>query len=309
MSLSIFAKRVLRVQSMRVPMVEELPAAAFGELCHTVLHLTYRQLREYGWPEHEMGGGSVIQTIIKVAEDVFSQYAADRATGYFLTWEIMKDSIIQLVTSVIEADQQAYREHGFQPMAFEVNAEGHLAILGSSFSSMKIRGRLDRIDVRKDPPGLRIVDYKLQTGSRMKSGGHDLLLSGIRGFHLQPPIYTLMSDFHDTQLNREFGEHGLRSEGVDFIYLAPRWDPKIVRAEFEASSWQSTSGEKLKHTVRTLLQGIQSGRYFILPGDYCRHCDVSTACRRFHGPTWWRSRVAFQAQKLRRLRTQVKQGD
>ena len=143
----------------------------------------------------------------------------------------------------------------------------------------------------------------------MKSGGHDLLLAGIRGLHLQPPIYALMNDFHDPHLNREVGLHGLRPEGVDFIYLAPRWDPKIVRAEFDAASWQSTSGEKLKYTVKTLLQGIQSGRYFILPGDYCRHCDVSTACRRFHGPTLGRSRGAFQAKKLRRLRTQVKQDD
>ena len=39
-----FATRVLRVNSVRVAMLEELPASSLGDLCHAVLHRTYRQL-------------------------------------------------------------------------------------------------------------------------------------------------------------------------------------------------------------------------------------------------------------------------
>ena len=36
------AKHVLRIKSMRPPMVEELPTSSIGELCHRVLQLSYR---------------------------------------------------------------------------------------------------------------------------------------------------------------------------------------------------------------------------------------------------------------------------
>ncbi len=304
-----FAKRVLRINSVRGKMVEELPASTLGELCHAVLQQTYLKLIENGWPEREASLGSLKQKILIIAEEVLAWYESGSATGYFLTWQITKDIIIQLVTLAVEADTQVYRQHGFRPMAFEVNAEGQLRTLGSPFAHMKIRGRLDRVDFRNDPPGLRIVDYKFQAGSRMKSADRDLYLSGIRGLHLQPPIYVLMNSFQDQQLNREMDGNGLQAEGVDFVYLAPRWEAQIVRSEFEAASWKGASGRQLKSTVRKLLEGIQSGRYFIIPGEYCRHCEVSVACRRNHRPTWVRSHGASQARQLRQLRTQGQHGD
>jgi ATP-dependent helicase/nuclease subunit B len=300
-----FATRVLRVNSVRAKMLEELPASSLGDLCHAVLHRSYRQLMVEGWPERE----TPLQKVIMIAEEVLSRYAANNATGYFLTWQLTKDIIIQLVTSAVEADLQAYRQYGFRPMAFEVNAEGQFTTLGSPFANIKVRGRLDRIDFRDDPPSLRIVDYKFQAGSRMRSRERDLLLSGIRGSHLQPPLYALMNTFHDQQLNFETDGQGLQPEGVDFVYLAPRWEAKIVRSEFDAASWKGASGRQLKNTIQKLLEGVQSGRYFILPGEYCRHCEVSTACRRNHRPTWVRSHGASQARQLRQLRTQDEHGD
>jgi ATP-dependent helicase/nuclease subunit B len=304
-----FATRVLRVNSVRATMLEELPAPLLGDVCHAVLHQTYRQLKEDGWPEQEMVWASLKQKIIKIAKDVLGRYAADCATGYFLTWQLTKDIIIQLVVLAVEADGQAYRQHGFRPMAFEVKAEGQFTPLGSPFLDIKIRGRLDRVDFRDDPPSLRIVDYKFQAGSRMRSRDRDLLLSGIRGSHLQPPLYVLMNTFDDQRLNVETDGQGLQPAGVDFVYLAPHWEAKIGRSEFDAALWNGPSGRQLTHTLRKLLEGVQSGRYFILPGEYCRHCEVSTSCRRNHRPTWVRSHGASQARQLRQIRTQVLHDD
>ena len=304
-----FATRVLRLNSVRTKMLEELPASSLGDLCHAVLHQTYRQLIEEGWPEQQAGLVSLKSKITMIAQDILHRFATDYPTGYFLTWELTKDIIIQLVISAVDADGQAYRQHGFRPMAFEVRAEGECTTLGSPFAQVKVRGRLDRIDFRDNPPGLRVVDYKFQAGSRMRSGDGDLLLSGIRGFHLQPPVYALMNTFHDQQLNSKLDGKDLQPEGVDFVYLAPRWEAKIVRSEFETAFWSGASGRQLKSTVRKLLEGVQSGQYFILPGEYCRHCEVSAACRRTHRPTWVRSYGASQARQLRQLRTLDQRGD
>ena len=304
-----FVTRVLQAKSVRAAMLDELPASSLGDLCHVVLHRTYRQLTEEGWPEQGTPWFSLKQKIIKIVKDELSRYAGDNATGYFLTWELTKDIVMELVIAVVESDEQAYHQEGFRPMAFEVNAEGQFTPLGFPFDHVKIRGRLDRIDLRDDPPSLRIVDYKFQAGSRMRSRDRDLLLSGIRGFHLQPPLYVLMNTFHDERLNVETDGQGLQPAGVEFVYIAPRWKPQIGRSEFDASLWRGPARGQLANTIRKLLEGIQSGQYFILPGEYCRHCEVSTSCRRYHQPTWVRSHRASQSRQFRRLRTQDLQDD
>lgn len=299
-----FATRVLQAKSVRAAMVDELPASSLGDVCHAVLHQTYRQLTEDGWPEQETPWLSLQQKIIKIAEDGLSRYAADSATGYFLTWELTKDIVIQLVVAAVQADEHAYRQHGFRPIAFEVNAEGQFSPLGFPFDHIKIRGRLDRVDFRDDPPSLRIVDYKFQAGSRIRSRDRDLLLSGIRGSHLQPPLYVLMNTFHDERVNVETTGQGVQPESVELLYLAPRREAQIGRSEFDAAHWNGPARGQLANILRKLLEGVQSGQYYILPGEYCRHCEVSTSCRRYHRPTWMRSQGASQARQLRRIRTQ-----
>jgi ATP-dependent helicase/nuclease subunit B len=60
----------------------------------------------------------------------------------------------------------------------------------------------------------------------------------------------------------------------------------------------------LKKTVKTLVDGIREGRYVIVPDGYCDHCEFSTACRRFHNPSWWRAHSSPPANLLRHLRKQ-----
>lgn len=299
-----FAKHILRIRPIRSQVVKELSASSLGELCHALLRASYRQLTEAGWPTEELSLTSIRQTIASAGDEVFTRYAADRAIGYFLTWQLAKDQVIQLVTSVVEADQQVFRENGYRPVAFEVEAGGRLEGFGLQYASLKIRGRVDRIDQRDDPARIRIVDYKFQSGSRMESKFRNLLLSGIRGFSLQPPLYSLMTEFHDPIFQAGIEGHPVRPERVEFVFLAPRWEINVDRSGFDSASWKGRPGGQLKKTVRTLVNGIHAGQYFIFPDGYCKNCDFSTACRRFHGPTRWRAYRSSPGYQLRRLRKQ-----
>ena len=299
-----WATHVLRIKSMRPPVVEGLPAFSVGELCHRVLQMSYRKFVADGWPEQELSSAFIGKTIAAVGDEVFTEYAASHAIGYFLTWQLTKNTIIRLVHLVVEADQQAYLEHGFRPVAFEVVAEGSLVGLASKTDSLKIRGRLDRVDQRHHPPGIRVVDYKFQSGSRMKSEYRDLLLSGIRGLQLQPPLYAAMTHFHDQELMASYDGNPVQPECVEFIFLAPDWEDQVVRSKFDSASWQGSTGQQLENTVRTLVNGIEAGRFFISPGKHCDTCEFSTACRLFHSPTLQRLRGVPQARELRQLRKQ-----
>ena len=65
------AKHVLRIKSMRPPMVDELPASSIGELCHRVLQLSYRKFLADGWPEQDLSEDSIGETIAVIGEKAF----------------------------------------------------------------------------------------------------------------------------------------------------------------------------------------------------------------------------------------------
>ncbi|MBH0186014.1 MAG: hypothetical protein HP477_11555 [Nitrospira sp.] len=89
---------------------------------------------------------------------------------------------------------------------------------------------------------------------------------------------------------------------VQFVYLAPRWDPPIARSIFERASLSGKTGEMITQTIRTLVQGIARQEFFILPDVYCDQCVFSAACRRYDSTAWWRSYCSPEARVLRRLR-------
>src|SRR5438046_10272791 len=180
------------------------------------------------------------------------------------------------VTAVVAEDQEHGRAGGFHPIGFEVEAEATLSVLDRpEWKPLKVRGRLDGVDRRETPPGFRLVDYKYRQGSKMKDDDKNLVLSAVRGFRLQPPLYALMT-ISDRSL----------PERVEFVFLAPHWESVVTRSRFEASSWHAEAGQKLKQTVQTLPEGAEAGQYFILPDGHGGHSEFTPPWRRIHRPTW-----------------------
>ncbi len=303
-----FSAQVLRLESVRHQPAEEVPAQVMGDLCHSALRVCYQRLVAAGWPGQELPTVSVQETIRSSVEEIFTAHAAKYGIGYLLTWQLAKETAVMLVTAVVEQDQQDCRTTGFTPVGFEVEAEGTMKDLGSEFKDLKVQGRLDRIDQRATPPGLRIVDYKYRHGNTWKDKDKNLLASAVRGFRLQPPLYSLMRPSIPVH-----GSSGARAkldspELVEFLFLAPHWSSIVNRAQFLTSMWEGAGGRQLRHTMQVLIEGVREGRYFIVPSydqhGYCDYCDFTAACRRFHGPTWWRAHSSGLAGQHRRLRKQ-----
>ncbi|MGH9493233.1 MAG: PD-(D/E)XK nuclease family protein, partial [Terriglobales bacterium] len=147
-------------------------------------------------------------------------------------------------------------------------------------------------------------DYKYRQGREMKSQDRDLFVSAIRGFRLQPPLYALMAIPNGEQAGSGAASESAQPEQVEFVFLAPNWGQVVDRTQFKASAWRDAAGRQLAQTVHTLVEGVEAGRYFILPDGYCDYCEFAAACRRFHGPTWWRAHSSGPAKQLRQLRKQ-----
>ncbi|GJL55658.1 MAG: hypothetical protein NPIRA02_27900 [Nitrospirales bacterium] len=298
-----FASQLLRIDGTRDSRTEELPVSVMGLLYHDVLRNVYAQLIQEGWPDQQIALPLIRQRIVLVVEEVFAAHAVIGVTGYWLMWQLLKDAVTELVEAEVTASLNEYLASGYRPFAVEIQAEGSVDVEVPQVGTLKIHGRLDRIDRHAMTETYRVVDYKLKTGSHQQSQDRDLLASGVRGRYLQPALYSLMSVVH-VHTNMGTAMQPCRPESVEFVYLAPHREPPVDRAVFERSSWKSRAGSQLHHTLSTLVQGISQGEYFILPGEYCQHCPVSLACRRFHEPTWVRAYRSSQAKQIRHIRKQ-----
>jgi ATP-dependent helicase/nuclease subunit B len=95
---------------------------------------------------------------------------------------------------------------------------------------------------------------------------------------------------------------------VQLFFLAPEWKSQISRSTFDAGLWTGHTGDMIRQTLTTLIQGIANGEFFILPDGYCDYCEFSGACRRHDTIAWGRSYRSPQARVMRKLRKQ-KVGD
>jgi ATP-dependent helicase/nuclease subunit B len=265
-----------------------------GSLVHESLQVSYKRLVSLQWPEDQLTESRVQSTVQEAVMDTFAAHAASRGTGHALLWTLAREQVTELVTAAVSSDQVEYRATGFRPHAFEAAAEGTV-LLGpeTSSDSLNIHGTLDRVDYRAEPSALRIVDYKFKQGSEITAVDRNLALSAVRGFRLQPPLYARMT---------------LPSlptpTDVQLLFLAPQWTEPIARSTFDAGLWTGHTGDMIRQTLATLIQGITRREFFILPDGYCDYCEFSGACRRHDAMAWWRSYRSPQARVLRRLRKQ-----
>jgi ATP-dependent helicase/nuclease subunit B len=285
-----FSEKILRLRPVRLLGDHTLLPSTVGTLIHGTLRLTYERLTASGWPDVELGASRIREAVSTAAAEVFSVHAVTQGTGHELLWQMTQEQIIGLVRQTVASDEEEYRLSGFRPHSFEIDAEGFV-LLGAT--KMKIRGKLDRIDVRSRPPAVRIIDYKFKQGVEMGQQDRNLVLSAVRGIKLQPPLYGSM----------KIPSLATPSE-VQFLYVAPQWDPPIARSTFEVSAMTGPAGSSISHTISILVQGIERREFFILPDGYCDHCDFSAVCRRHDQTAWWRSYRSPQARTLRRLRKQ-----
>src|SRR5215467_10426513 len=288
-----FAADVLRLVPIRFPTLQDLDASLLGTLCHGALRRCYEQLLSAGWPADPVTDETLNQYIREAVEQGASECETRHRTGHYLLWELAKDTIVAVVTSAVKSDQAAQAEAPFRPVAFEVDAEGAVpGLLLAGDLPIKIHGRLDRIDRLSDSGELRIIDYKFKMGSSQAPEDRNLVQSAVRGARLQPPLYACLTIRDQSRASR-----------VEFLFLAPNWPSPVGRSVFETASWDSDVGKMIQRTVKTLMEGIQAGHYYILPDGYCDTCAFRVACRREHAPTWWRSYRAAEPRTIRTFRS------
>ncbi|HEY1372434.1 MAG TPA: PD-(D/E)XK nuclease family protein [Candidatus Binatia bacterium] len=284
-----FARNLLGLERLERPEDFEGPVAAeMGLIVHEVLRSFYQELLDAKYFDAAASRRKPDKegTLRAAARKAFVAFERDNAVGYLLAWEILKEQIETLLVEVVNRDLADLEASGYRPLATEHVAEVKLQEdWPAPLNGALLHGRMDRIDYDSNADRMRIVDYKLKLQRSRSSADNDLLRSALRAQRLQPPFYALLGK----KASAEF-HHPEASVGVAFYFLAPAWDEGPLAVESIAGDvCDGASGAALKANLAFLAESMRGGRFFILPGDHCRYCQVSEVCRKQHLPTLWRA--------------------
>jgi ATP-dependent helicase/nuclease subunit B len=285
-----FARYVIGLERLARP--EEIMGpspAEFGELGHLILKSIYQELvRQDHFAGNAAAATDIESTLKTVAQRAFAEYASKNPVGYPLAWEILQESLTELLRQVLARDLEEISVSGYTPVAFETDATEQLGpAWPQPLTGQTIRGRMDRIDCDRIRNRLRVIDYKFKFGVSARVPDKDLYRAALRGEKLQPPFYFLLGKRLAAEANIQASAPEVEA---NFYYIAPRWtDGPLVTASFGSEGLAGQMGEEIRSTISYLARGIQKGRFFIQPGDYCRHCDVAEICRKNHPPSLWRA--------------------
>lgn len=267
-----FLERVLGVAPLEEPeAVRRLTALDRGSLLHGILHQALRLARADGWlplrAEHQ-------ELVLEIAREALDRFEAEGLTGLPALWRLEREGLeLELRRFVLD---EASEGEAYVPAHFEVcfglrphhgedelgSPEGIVLELEGDLS-VRVRGRIDRIDVRPSDGSARVLDYK--TGS---AGGAPKADSFAGGSALQLPLYlraaqALLGDAATVDL-------------AAYRFITERGGYRAVG--FSRSALEERADE-LTSILATIASGIASGRFFAgLSGEGCRFCGHKGVC-------------------------------
>ncbi len=286
-----FLERVLKVDTQPEP-TEEMEAFELGSLLHTILYEFYTEVRESDIVLKNCSDKvfkDSVNMIFGIAEKHISNSAFNSPLVFYDIEKLTglngnrKQSILY---KFLESERDS--QDGSTPKYFEVNF-GHMYRdqfdheLNSDepveINGVKIKGKIDRIEINETETGYNITDYKLG----FNKPAIDDLMSGIS---LQLPLYMLCAK---ALLKYKFGSE---LEPV-FIYLFSlkfnskefgKNQIKYGRGKFDHQEFNEELMKATSENIKLFVENIMSGNFPLTDlqdreNKVCRYCDFKSVCR------------------------------
>ncbi len=285
-----YIERVLGIETIEEP-TEDIEAIEMGRLLHSILYEFYSSLREKKIKLVNCDEKTFQQTekiIFEIATNQLELTAFRSPLTFYEREKILglngnkKESILY---KFLEAERKC--EDDFIPIFFEVSF-GRLKESGSDkilsdqmpieIDNIKLRGKIDRIEVNEKLKSFNIVDYKL-SGSKPS---YDDLKSGIS---LQLPVYLFAaSELLSRKFNRKYSpnemfiyslKYAVDDFGKDKVTSTKKGD--------EIQSVEQLVDKSIEH-VKNYVDAISKGKFHLSKlvereNKVCRFCQFRTVCR------------------------------
>jgi ATP-dependent helicase/DNAse subunit B len=236
-----FQKHVLGIVPWEEPEAAlSINALDLGSLYHSILEDYYK---------------SQAHDVVVVAEKHFREFERRGVTGYPTVWDIKKQVIVEELAAFVERDRAT--AVGWQPTKFEEEFNG-IAVA----PPIRLRGKIDRIDLRDDSSRARVLDYK--TGKQPR-GVRDDSLAG--GEALQLPLYILAAQ----QLLPK-----ATVESASYLYFTLRGGYRTVTFTRSALDLRRAELTSLLDTAANQIRSGVFAQYATVEG--CRRCEFRPIC-------------------------------
>jgi ATP-dependent helicase/nuclease subunit B len=273
-----FLKRLVVLAPVEKPDME-LEVKDEGTLVHEILRAFYQRMKAEG--RLPLAGAAGEKEVLQEEADrVFARWEAEKYTGERLLWEIEKKRVRLILQALIACE--AAEEGGFVPDAFEFAFEP-LEVESEDGSKIRLRGKIDRMDVDRAAGAVRIVDYKMAS-NRQKYA--ELLKKDRMGdTSFQMPVYLLAAS---EAMKREFG---ISCQRMFARYWLLR---KVINLDKElgGSGKEDFTGffatgveerrilgeDNFLNRLCAKVENMKSGDFQITPRE-CEFCDFAAVCR------------------------------
>ncbi len=287
-----FAERILFLKPLEEP-TEEIEALEMGTILHNILYEFYKTIHDKNIILQNSDDKTfpyAIDLIFKIAAKNISEANFNSPLTFYEKEKILglngdkKNSILYKFLL-----NERNNEEGFIPEYFEMGF-GKISDDQNKFytkedfkiDGIKVRGKIDRIDVQQEHNKFKVVDYKLSG----KKPSRDELYEGIS---LQLPLYMYAAkEMIKAQINKEFDPAGAE------IYSLKFNEKDFGKNEVNLSRKKLTPEEKLilneeiievcVDAIKKYVSEINAGKFNLSTledreNKVCRYCNFRPICR------------------------------
>jgi ATP-dependent helicase/nuclease subunit B len=293
-----FAERILKLKTIEEP-TEEIEAIEMGTLLHSILYEFYTRLKEkdiilFGCSDEEFKKAEKL--IFEIAEEKINLAQFSSPLTFYEKEKILgingnkNQSILSLFLNTERETETGYTPEFFEAAFGNIKDSKKRKVYENfRIDGIKVRGKIDRLEINKDENSFKVVDYKLSGKTPLK----DDLLNGIS---LQIPLYLFAAK---ELIKNEFGNENYQPAKGEIYSL------KFKKSEFgrkEVSTFSSrkklTEEERKAELIRNnnelisicinkikeYVESIERGKFNLSTLDdrelkVCRFCSFKSVCR------------------------------
>ena len=288
-----FAQRILKLKPVEEP-EEDIEGLEIGSLLHTILYEFYTRIRKKGIilsGSNEADFNTAENLIFTIAEQNIKDAGFFSSVNFFEKEKILgiggnrKASILYKFLLKEREDNGGYIpelfEAGFGNIQYE-NRKDSYHNVDIKVGDVKLRGKIDRIDINYEKKSYKVIDYKL-SGRKPKTA--DLL----DGISLQLPLYLYAArEIIKAQMQKDFVPAGmdiysLKYKEGDFGRI-----PIIVKSKKAGVEKDEDVYEELinicLNSIETYVKNIGEGKFNLSElkdreKKVCCFCGFKPICR------------------------------
>ncbi len=287
-----FAERILFLQPLEEPS-EEIEALEMGTILHNILYEFYKTLHEKELILQNADDkifNYAVDLIFKIAERNISDANFNSPLTFYEKEKILglngdkKNSILFKFLLSERNDEEGFIPNYFEMGFGKISDDQNKYFTKDDFKvdGIKVRGKIDRIDIHQDQNQFKVVDYKL-SGKKPSS---DELFEGIS---LQLPLYMYAAkEIIKAQIDKDFNPAG--AEIYSLKFNEKDFGKSIVnlsRKKLSEEEKLSLNEELMKiciESIKKYVSEINAGKFNLSTledreNKVCRYCNFRPICR------------------------------